>query len=222
MYCIMTRGAVLRSVWPAEDMDMALLVAVIAAAMHDYQHKGVNVSGGCIFDGCSLMPQSATLARSLCLGNRIACFLLLLLSHHKYWLWVHGCSNKRCVEIVYRSCIESLFLFEMGSFTMLAEWLPDQIEGWPSGKFLKYFTCTICPIIERFAWSSAPAMQSNLHSNAVNFMLDSAAHFLLCSLSFTAPLQQYLAHGKSSLGQCFILPSLYWICCWWDLNWKKE
>ena len=39
----MTQGGVLRAVWPSDDAaDGAMLVALFSAAVHDYEHKGLN------------------------------------------------------------------------------------------------------------------------------------------------------------------------------------
>ena len=47
MYCLLTQGGVLQTVWPDEGAaDMALLTGVFSAAIHDYEHKGVTVSVG--------------------------------------------------------------------------------------------------------------------------------------------------------------------------------
>jgi hypothetical protein len=43
MYVILTRGGVIKSMW-REGHDMDLLVAILAAVIHDFEHKGVNVS----------------------------------------------------------------------------------------------------------------------------------------------------------------------------------
>ena len=46
MYCLLTQGGVLQTVWPDEGAaDMALLTGVFSAAIHDYEHKGVTVRG---------------------------------------------------------------------------------------------------------------------------------------------------------------------------------
>ncbi|GAX83534.1 hypothetical protein CEUSTIGMA_g10959.t1 [Chlamydomonas eustigma] len=42
LYCLLTRGSVLKTAWLPQDMDMAMIVAMLAAALHDYQHKGFN------------------------------------------------------------------------------------------------------------------------------------------------------------------------------------
>ena len=48
MYCLLTQGGVLQTVWPDEGAaDMALLTGVFSAAIHDYEHKGVTVGGAC-------------------------------------------------------------------------------------------------------------------------------------------------------------------------------
>ena len=41
LYCILTQGGVLRAVWP-EAPDMGLFTALFTAAIHDYEHRGVN------------------------------------------------------------------------------------------------------------------------------------------------------------------------------------
>ncbi|GAX79174.1 hypothetical protein CEUSTIGMA_g6614.t1 [Chlamydomonas eustigma] len=42
LYCLLTRGSVLKTAWLPQDMDMAMILAMLAAALHDYQHKGFN------------------------------------------------------------------------------------------------------------------------------------------------------------------------------------
>ena len=41
LYCLLTQGGVLRSVWP-ESVDMGMLTAIFCAVIHDFEHKGVN------------------------------------------------------------------------------------------------------------------------------------------------------------------------------------
>ncbi len=41
LFCMLTQGGVLRTVWP-DCMEMMLIVAMLAAAIHDFEHKGVN------------------------------------------------------------------------------------------------------------------------------------------------------------------------------------
>ena len=43
-YVLLTRGGVLSSAWapPQREREAPLLCALLAAVVHDYQHKGVN------------------------------------------------------------------------------------------------------------------------------------------------------------------------------------
>ena len=43
LYCLLTQGGVLRTIWPDAEESM-LLTAIFSAAIHDFEHKGVNVS----------------------------------------------------------------------------------------------------------------------------------------------------------------------------------
>ena len=65
MYCLLTQGGVLQTVWPDEGAaDMALLTGVFSAAIHDYEHKGVTVGGmfksssNTALSPCLLFPRS--------------------------------------------------------------------------------------------------------------------------------------------------------------------
>ena len=55
LYCILTQGGVLKAIWP-EGEDTALMVALFSAAIHDYEHKGLNVSA--IYDPSMCMRTS--------------------------------------------------------------------------------------------------------------------------------------------------------------------
>ncbi|GAX86359.1 hypothetical protein CEUSTIGMA_g13771.t1 [Chlamydomonas eustigma] len=41
LYCILTQGGVLRTVWP-DAPDLTMLLALFSAAIHDFEHKGLN------------------------------------------------------------------------------------------------------------------------------------------------------------------------------------
>lgn len=41
LYCILTRGGLLKAIWP-DSPDTGLLMAFLSAIVHDYEHKGVN------------------------------------------------------------------------------------------------------------------------------------------------------------------------------------
>ncbi|GAX77392.1 hypothetical protein CEUSTIGMA_g4838.t1 [Chlamydomonas eustigma] len=41
LYCILTQGGVLRNVWP-DAPDLTMLLALFSAAIHDFEHKGLN------------------------------------------------------------------------------------------------------------------------------------------------------------------------------------
>ena len=44
LYCILTRGGVLKALYEREsDSDMGLLMALFSAIIHDFGHKGCNV-----------------------------------------------------------------------------------------------------------------------------------------------------------------------------------
>ena len=45
LYCILTRGGVLKALYERESWDMGLLMALFSAIIHDFGHKGYNVSG---------------------------------------------------------------------------------------------------------------------------------------------------------------------------------
>ncbi len=45
LYVIMTQGGVLKAAWP-EHQELGLLLAILSAVMHDFQHRGLNVSWG--------------------------------------------------------------------------------------------------------------------------------------------------------------------------------
>ena len=44
LYCILTRGGVLKSLFP-DSADAGMLISLFSAVIHDYEHKGVNVRG---------------------------------------------------------------------------------------------------------------------------------------------------------------------------------
>ena len=44
LYCILTRGGVLKSLFP-DSADAGMLISLFSAIIHDYEHKGVNVRG---------------------------------------------------------------------------------------------------------------------------------------------------------------------------------
>ena len=41
LHCLLVRGGVLNTVWQSAPED-ALLVALVSAAVHDFEHKGLN------------------------------------------------------------------------------------------------------------------------------------------------------------------------------------
>ena len=41
LYCLFTLGGVARTVWP-EAQEEAILAAIFAATVHDFEHKGLN------------------------------------------------------------------------------------------------------------------------------------------------------------------------------------
>ena len=45
LYCLLTRGGVLKALFPDEPVDTELLMSLLSAIIHDYEHKGVNVRG---------------------------------------------------------------------------------------------------------------------------------------------------------------------------------
>ena len=44
IYIILTKGGILKQCFAQDDMPLAM--GIIAAAVHDYEHRGVNVSAG--------------------------------------------------------------------------------------------------------------------------------------------------------------------------------